>query len=240
MKKLLLIAALTLSACSNSDPAEEAARAAEEAAKAAEKAAEAAAKAAGKAAPGSPEAAAEDMAKAAEGFGKAMGEMGAALAKAQGNVAVKPVSFKELKKRLPDDVGGLKRTSAKGSSVGQMGFNVAQAEARYGDGKKSAEIKIVDPGGFTGFVTMAAVWASVEIEEESDTGYKKTLVIDGHKAMEEWNAPNKRGKVNAIVANRFVVEISGRGVEMKDLKKALKAVDLDELKELAEKNVAAK
>jgi hypothetical protein len=237
MKNLAVLAALTallFTACSSSDPAAEARKAAEEARVAAEKAAEAAAKAAGKAKPGTPEAAAEEMAKAAEGFGKAMGEMGAAFAKGGKVGAVEPVNFRELKKRLPEKVGGLKRKNAKGSSAGQMGFNVAQAEASYGDGKSTAKVSIVDPGGFRGFLAMAA-WANVDIEEESDTGYKKTTTIDGMKAFEEYNNESKRGKVSVIVAQRFVVEASGRGVSMKDLKKAIDDVDIDDLKDLAAK-----
>lgn len=53
---------------------------------------------------------------------------------------------------------------------------------------------------------------------------------------EKWDGKDKRGEVDMIVGGRFIIEIRGNGIEMKQLKQAVAAIDLKKLEAL--KNAA--
>jgi hypothetical protein len=85
----------------------------------------------------------------------------------------------------------------------------------------------------SGFAGMAsAAWAMMDIDRESDRGYEKTSTVDGRRMHEKWNTKDKHGEVDMIVGGRFIVEIRGTGIEMKDLKQAINAIDLKKLEAL--------
>jgi len=67
-------------------------------------------------------------------------------------------------------------------------------------------------------------------EERSDDGYKKAGTIAGSPGFESWEKDAKKGEVTVIVANRFIVQATGRHVASIDpVKKALESVDLTKL-----------
>ena len=135
---------------------------------------------------------------------------------------------------LPESIAGLKRGEASGEKTAAMGMKVSQVQARYsGDANNRIRLKIIDTGSMSGIAGMAAAgWAMVEIDRETDRGYEKTSTVDGRKMHEKWNAKDKRGEVNVIVGGRFVVEMRGTGIDMKDLKQALSAIDFKKLEAL--------
>lgn len=145
---------------------------------------------------------------------------------------VEVVNFRELKKLLPDEIGGAERTDAKGQKSGMFGINVATAEGKYRNGDKRADVTIVDIGGMGLAVMQYAQWSKFEIDNESDDGYERTTEIDGHKALVKWNSKSQRGEINVLVNDRFVVSIKGRNMDMDDLEDALDDIDLDDLEDL--------
>jgi len=168
--------------------------------------------------------AAKDFNKAMEGFAKAMG----------GGEKVEPVSFRELKALLPEELADLKRTKSSGEKAGAMGVKVSHAMAKYGDGDERIEVKITDTGGMRGIMKMAATaWATTEFERESDDGFERTTTIEGHKAVEKFHEARKKTEIQAIVADRFHVELKARGLSFKDAKSAVGDLDLDKLAKLA-------
>jgi hypothetical protein len=142
--------------------------------------------------------------------------------------AVEPVDFRELQVLLPETLGGMKRGEVKGEKVGAMGIKVSNAEATYGGDQTRIRVKIVDTGSMSGFAGMAA-WAMVDIDSENSAGYEKTSNVGGRKTYEKWMKDGKRGELNMIVASRFMIEVRGEGVEMKDLKQAAAALDYKKL-----------
>ncbi|MFK7934329.1 MAG: hypothetical protein AB8G22_12525 [Saprospiraceae bacterium] len=137
-----------------------------------------------------------------------------------------------MKKLLPDEIGGAERTDAKGQRNGMFGINIAQAEGKYRDGDKRADVSIVDVGGIGLALRSMANWSQMEIDNESDDGYERTTEIDGYPALVKWNDRNQRGEIAVLVNNRFIVSIKGRNIDMDDLEDALDDIDLDDLEDL--------
>lgn len=145
---------------------------------------------------------------------------------------VEVVNFRDLKELLPDEIGGVDRTDAKGQRNGMFGINIAQAEGKYRDGKKSAEVSIVDVGGIGLAIKSMANWSQMEIDNESDDGYERTTEIDGYPALVKWNGRSQRAEIAVLVENRFIVSLKGRNMDMDDLEDALDEIDLDDLEDL--------
>lgn len=228
-----LLCATQLTACGKSKEQEAAEAAAAKMAEAAKKMEEIA-KARKSDAPQTPQ---EAMKQGADAMAAASAMIGA-MATGDAKGAVEPVDFRELKTLLPATIAGMKRGEEKGERAAVAGIKASHAQARYSDGGNTRlRVKITDTGSLSGFAGMAgAAWAMVDIDRETDRGYEKTSTVDGRKMHEKWNAKDKRGEVDVIVAGRFIVEVRGTGIEMKDLKASLKAIDFKKLEAL--KNTA--
>ena len=81
----------------------------------------------------------------------------------------------------------------------------------------------------SGLTAMAAGWAMVDIDKESDTGYEKTTTYKGQKAHEQYTKESQHGEIEVLVGNRFIVEAKGNSVKMDDLKAALGKIDIGKL-----------
>ena len=161
----------------------------------------------------------EDSAKQNNGApsGAAIGALvGAAVA---GGKGVDALSSDEIKAYLPETLGGLPRTSTSASRNAAMGFQVAEAQADYGDGAgKNLRLEINDTGGAKGILALAS-WANIEEQKEWQGGYEKTYRADGRIIHERWDSGS--GEYSVIVGDRFSVEISGNAGSMDELKAAL-------------------
>jgi len=154
-----------------------------------------------------------------------------------GTNAAAVVDFRELKALLPAALDGMKRTNASGEKSGAMGMTVAFAEGTYeADAGGSITIKISDNGGLGGFMAFAqASWAASEIDRESDTGFERTTTYGQNKAHEEYDNSGKSGKVEILVAGRFMVEASGNDIAWEAIQAAAKKVDTAKLATLKPK-----
>lgn len=141
-----------------------------------------------------------------------------------------PLPFRELQEVLPEKLNGLDRTSKSGQTNGAMGFKISQAEAKYQtDSGEKIEVEIFDTGGLKMGVMSMAAWASLEMDKEDDNGYERTSTIQGFKAFEKYNKRSQRSELSLLVKERFVVKATGKNMEMKKLKAAVKALPLQKL-----------
>lgn len=144
--------------------------------------------------------------------------------------AVDPVSFQELKELLPGTLAGISRTEAEGESNGSMGFKISVAKGRYEDGDKNIELDIMDLGGVGGFaVAGLAAWTLAESERETDTGYERTIKLDGHKGFEKYDNTSQSGELKLFINERFLVSLDARNIPMDDLKSAFRQIDFSKL-----------
>ncbi|MBN1482995.1 hypothetical protein EH223_13755 [candidate division KSB1 bacterium] len=147
---------------------------------------------------------------------------------------VEPVDYEDLKKMLPTKFAGFKQTDNHGGRKSMFGLRISQAEATY-EGKKEGriEISIIDYGSVKGIAGKAVgAWMSAEIDNESDDGYEKTTEFKGYKAFEKYSFKDKKGTLSVIIAERFLVDVDGNGVDMSDIKKGMSGVNLKKLKSL--------
>jgi len=152
---------------------------------------------------------------------------------------IKPVDYKALKKLLPGKLRRMKRVDIQGGRNSMFGIRLTHAEADY-EGRKDAQmtIKITDFGTVKGVVGRAMLaWMSAEIDNESDSGYERTVVHKGYKGYQKYNYENKDGKFSLIIAKRFLVEAEGENVTMKAIVKAMDSVKLKKLKKLKDYGV---
>jgi hypothetical protein len=139
------------------------------------------------------------------------------------------VDFRELKELLPENLAGMKRNSHTGEKVGAAGFNMSNARATYMGGGKNLDISLVDVGGFGAAIAGMAAWSNLEIDRESDEEIERTYTKDGYKAFEKYNFKEKRGELNLLLNNRFILNISGRNIERKELEEVLAELNLNRL-----------
>lgn len=146
------------------------------------------------------------------------------------------VDFREIQALLPAEVGGLRRTGARGEKAGFMGVNVAIAEGEYGDPQGPRfEVKISDLGGMGVLGTLAGMgWMAGEIDAAGDRGYERTVDYQGHKGHEKYDKATRSGTAMAVVANRFLVEIEGHDIEAEQLRGAMGGVNIGALGRLAD------
>ena len=162
--------------------------------------------------------------------GEAMKALGG-LAGAAGGGSYEPVDFSKLKEALPQELAGFEKGEASGEKNNAFGISVSEAKQsfRTADGNKRVRFEITDPGSLAGPFALANVWLNVEVDKESGDGYEKTSTVGGRKIHEKWSKDSKRGEVQMVVGNRFMVEVNAEGVEMNDVKALLGKIDVAKL-----------
>lgn len=175
---------------------------------------------------------AEELAQAGKQMAEAMAAAGATVTGGglEGK-ATEAVDFRELKALLPEELPGMRRTSAEGQKNSAMGFTLSTAEARYeSEGGGRIHLTITDAGAVAGLAAMGMyAWAGMEIDKEDEDGYEKTTTLNGRRGYEKYNRSSNSGEVSLMVGGRFIVELNGDEVSMDDIKSALDKVDLDKL-----------
>ena len=162
--------------------------------------------------------------------GEAMKALGG-LAGAAGGGSYEPVDFRKLKEALPQELAGFEKGEGSGEKNNAFGISVSEAKQsfRTADGNKRVRFEITDPGSLAGPFALANVWLNVAVDKESGDGYEKTSTVGGRKIHEKWSKGSKRGEVQMVVGNRFMVEVNAEGVEMNDVKALLGKIDVAKL-----------
>ena len=146
-----------------------------------------------------------------------------------GPVVREAVDFRELRDMLPDDVAGLNRVNAEGERVNVAGgIRFSQAEGTYEDGEEWLKITYLDLGTVAGIARMAYTqWLQYEVDRESDSGFERTgkFSVGGQEypSFEKFEVTDgDRGECEVMiwVAERFMVQVEGRNVEMEQCEEA--------------------
>ncbi|MBO9624695.1 MAG: YIP1 family protein [Sphingomonas sp.] len=139
----------------------------------------------------------------------------------------------KLEALLPASIGGLARSGVESASNSVGGVGAASIEARYGSGDANAELTITDMAGPMGGLASLGAALNVESNQKTETGYERVGKVDGRMTTESWDGTARQGKYGVLVAERFMVEAEGRGVEMDALKAAVSAVNFGALEAAA-------
>ena len=161
----------------------------------------------------------------------AMGALGTALS---GGKGVEPVQLDVLKPMIPEKFAGLPRIEQRADRSGVAGLMAAKVEGEYSDNAgKHVDLHITDTGGAAGLMGLAA-WASAGASSDSEDDARiERMRRDGNRVVRE--EISKRGGTNTysvILADRFVVEAYGEGMDIGALKSAVASLDLAKLEGL--------
>lgn len=165
-------------------------------------------------------------------LGEAMGAMFGGGGKVE---ALRP---EQIKPFVPETLAGLSRKSYNVERNTVMGLQTANGTASYRDesGDRSINLEITDMGSTKG-LAMLAGWALAESESESDSGYERAYQKDGMRMHEKWDSASRSATYDLVVANRFLVKLKGRGMDMDALKAAAASLDLKGLAALKDQGV---
>lgn len=156
----------------------------------------------------------------------------AAAARIESGEGVAAADPEALKAFLPEAVAGFSRTEVSASSGGAMGIEGSAAEARYAKGDSSLTLQVTDLGGMGALAGMASAF-NVKSSNETATGYEKVGMVGGRMTQESYDRQARSGEYGVLVGERIMVQASGDGVTMDELKAAVKAVDVGRLERLA-------
>ncbi|HEY2562036.1 MAG TPA: Yip1 family protein [Caldimonas sp.] len=159
---------------------------------------------------------------------------GASAGKAAGDVLgvvgnVEPIAAADLKAMLPESIGEWKRTAIEAQGGEAMGFAGSGAKASYAAGDRRAELAIADTAGLAGLATMAAAWANMTVDKETDGKVEKVYKDGARTVHEEFRKDGSHGELAVILANGVIVSAEGSGVDMAALKAMMQSVDLAKL-----------
>ncbi len=148
---------------------------------------------------------------------------------------ITPVSNETIKAWLPDKIGDLKRTKYEiGQQMGFTKISNVHLTFKAEDTKKGVVIKIIDgAGNGASVISMNNLMLQVDVDSESETGYKRTETFDGQKVMVEYSNPkySNRASFKYIINNRIYAEATGWQMEPDELWEYLKALKIETLME---------
>jgi hypothetical protein len=146
-----------------------------------------------------------------------------------GGARVEPVAIAQLQPFVPETFAGLARTSSKAERAGFAGIMISKAEAVYGDGEsKTVTLEVQDTGGVSGIVGLVS-WMGVEGEKEDDTSSERTQRVNGRLVHEKRSKIDGANEYGLVLGERFVVNATGHGVTLDELRAAVSGLDLAKL-----------
>lgn len=147
---------------------------------------------------------------------------------------LEPLTSEDFKNWMPDKVGDLNRTGFKNNAMGAM--NVASSEATYKNetGDKQIKVTVVDGAGTGSFAIAGIRMASqMDMEEQDENGYKKTVKYNGGKAMEEYETNRNRTELQFLHDERFGVTVDATGMDAKETWALVDELQLKKLSKMA-------
>jgi len=135
-----------------------------------------------------------------------------------------PVDYHKLKEQLPETLAGVKRTSLEGSRMKFGEMSVSNAKADYGgeEGKLSFHIEAVSYNNAEVAKGMAA-WTQMEIDNESDDGFQKSVKIQDQPAMLDYKTKEKTGTITVLAGN-VMLTVNVENASPEDFKKVQDAL----------------
>lgn len=145
------------------------------------------------------------------------------------------VDFRTLQELLPAAFAGYTRGTPEGARNRMMGIEVSKAEARYERGDLGATLTITDTGTLRSWASLGAVWATMDVDNETADGFERTVDYRGHRALVKETRSGSRvsSEMSVIVSERFIVTADVDAGDARVAQAALDAVDLARLEALA-------
>jgi hypothetical protein len=158
-----------------------------------------------------------------------MEKMSKEMAAAADRKPVPPVSFRVLIDYLPKGVDGMTAGEPKGETTSAGEWQYATAEARYvneEDGNKTANVRLFDYAHIPMLYAPFQMIMNMKMSTESTEGYERSTKVGGYPAHEKWRKDSEENEVTILVADRFVVTTTTRGLGEDSAKRIAETIDL--------------
>lgn len=155
--------------------------------------------------------------------GKALGEMMGALG---GGAAAKAMDTSALRAFVPEQLGGLARTSFEVSSNHTMGLSMASVEASYERDNQQLDVKVIDVGAVPALAMGMMAWTATSMERETQDSVERIYQRDGLSFKEAYGKNGSHAELMVALPNGVLVEFDGRGLGIDEVKTALGRFDL--------------
>lgn len=141
---------------------------------------------------------------------------------------VPPVSFKVLIDYIPKSMGDMKADPPKGetTTAGEWQYSQAEASYRSEDGNRHADVGIFDYAHIPMLYVPFQMMLKMKVNTESTEGYEHSVQIAGFPSYEKWTTNGGENEVMVMVADRFVVKASTRGLGEGSARKIVEHMDL--------------
>ena len=131
----------------------------------------------------------------------------------------------QMKELLPEPLAGWQAQEANAHAVGTAVFGGGTTVSReYTKGPASVKIEVVADSP-----VLQSVLMMLNNPMFAGAGGGRLQTIKGQRAIVKYDGQNRSGDINIVVAGRFMVTISGRHVDQKDLIAYAEAVDYKKL-----------
>lgn len=154
---------------------------------------------------------------------------------APSTAVISPVPHASLAAFLPPALGPLTRSDVEEQTQNFMDATSHSVQADYATpgtiGLAPVGITIWDHGASEYMRTTYGI-LDVASEEETDSGFERHTRLRGHPTSESQSGSDARMEI--WVADRYLVDITGRDMSVEDLREVAAALDLNGLANLAE------
>ena len=141
---------------------------------------------------------------------------------------VTPVAPDALSALLPE-LPGWTRARTHGEMVPQPA-PYSRAEAHYQRGDSTIEIVLADSGFHPHVVGPVTVFLGSGSNERTGNLERRTVTVRDASGSESWEPSARRGEIQLLVKQRFIVTATGRQIaDLEPLRAAVRAVDLGRL-----------
>ncbi|MBL7977936.1 MAG: hypothetical protein JNN12_06310 [Bacteroidetes Order II. Incertae sedis bacterium] len=140
-----------------------------------------------------------------------------------------PIDFRELKTLFPEKLGVYARVDAGGERTAILGYGLSKAHAFYEGKRGEIKMHLYDSGGLRSVKAVHAGWLYAQLDRENGTTTERTTTIKGYPGREKYRSDTQTGELDLVVADRFIVKVSGDNVPLQVLHQALDKIQLGTL-----------
>lgn len=129
------------------------------------------------------------------------------------------VNFKQLQQFLPQgNFGNYLPEKPSGETSTMMGFSTSWAQVDYRSLTDSSamSVKITDLLNIPSYMSVAPSMNSDTLRA-TPVGYEKIVMYKNLKIMETYDSTSHQAKLQAYFANRFLLELNGRGISKPEI-----------------------
>ncbi|HRD82544.1 MAG: hypothetical protein IAE84_08810 [Saprospiraceae bacterium] len=138
--------------------------------------------------------------------------------------------FNALVPLFPDIIAGTGRQTANGENYKMAGGMISSASASYNVQDRRFSVAIQDVGDNADVIPQLAKWSTMAMNGDDENEVMRSTLYLNQPAFIHYNKASRSGSYSVIYSNRFVVDITGRNVELAELEKAMEDLRIDRLK----------